>query len=212
MKKFIIHGLKEINDAPGSAGSFKLQINPESIKRNRALTVKNGDAGDTSSAVKQYDSYGDETLDLDFFLDATGVLEGSPAFVDDLIKELTDTIYHYEGDKHKPNYLFIEYGSFSFKSMMTAFNVEYTLFDKNGMGLRAKVHLALTHFKELGEQKSSPDMSHSFTIREGDSLPLLSKQVYGKMDYYLQVAEHNGLTNFRDLEVGSVIEFPPLQR
>ena len=55
-------------------------------------------------------------------------------------------------------------------------------------------------------------MSHAFTIREGDSLPLLCKEVYGKMDYYLQVAEHNGLTNFRELEVGSTIELPPLQR
>lgn len=212
MQKFVIYGVKEINDPPSKGNSFTLQINPEGIKRNRAITVKNAEAGDTSAAVKQYDSYGDETMDLDFYLDATGVLEGSPAYVDDLIEELNATIYHYVGDNHKPNYLYIEYGSFSFRCMMTAYNVDYTLFDINGMALRAKVHLALTHFKELGEQKSSPDMSHSFTIREGDSLPLLSKQVYGKMDYYLQVAEHNGLTNFRELEVGSVIEFPPLQR
>jgi len=96
--------------------------------------------------------------------------------------------------------------------MMTAFNIEFLLFDINGHTLRAKVHLSLKAYVDLQSKKSSPDMSHAFTIREGDSLPMLCKEVYGNMNYYLQVAEHNGLTNFRELEVGSTVEFPPLQR
>lgn len=211
MEKFKIHGLDSIDAAP-SGGGFTLQLNPESIKRNRAITIETAPAGDTSTQVNQYKSYGDETMDLDFFVDATGAIPDSPAFVDDLIDALSEEIYVFSGDIHKPKYLFVEYGTFSFRCMMTAFNVEYTLFDQNGMGIRAKVHLALKSVKSTTEKKSSPDMSHAFTIREGDSLPLLCKQVYGKMDYYLQVAEHNGLTNFRELEIGSVLEFPPLQR
>jgi nucleoid-associated protein YgaU len=96
--------------------------------------------------------------------------------------------------------------------MMTAFSIDFLLFDKDGVALRAKVHLALKGYVQESSKKSSPDMSHSFTIREGDSLPLLCKSVYGDMNYYLQVAEHNGLSNFRELEIGSTLELPPLQR
>lgn len=211
MVNFIIHGLDSIDASPGKDG-YKLKLNPESIKRNRAIVIEAGDAGDTGTQVNQYKTYGDETMDLDFYLDCTGAIPGSPASVDAELELLSQTIYDYAGEIHKPKYLFVEYGSFSFRCMMTAFNTEYLLFDQNGNSLRAKVHLSLKSVKQSTEQKSSPDMSHAFTIREGDSLPLLCKVVYGKMDYYLQVAEHNGLTNFRELEVGSTIELPPLQR
>lgn len=211
MVKFIIHGLDSIDASP-SGGGYTLQLNPESIKRNRAIVIEAGEAGDTGAQVNQYKTYGDETMDLDFFLDGTGAIPGSPDSVDDEIESLSQTIYDYAGEIHKPKYLFVEYGSFSFRCMMTAFNTEYLLFDQDGKALRAKVHLALKSVKQSTVQKSSPDMSHAFTVREGDSLPLLCKEVYGKMDYYLQVAAHNGLTNFRELEVGSVIELPPLQR
>jgi hypothetical protein len=211
MVKFIIHGLDSIDASP-SGGGYTLQLNPESIKRNRAIVIEAGEAGDTGAQVNQYKTYGDETMDLDFFLDCTGAIPGSPDSVDDEIESLSKTIYDYAGEIHKPKYLFVEYGSFSFRCMMTAFNTEYMLFDQDGKALRAKIHLALKSVKQSTAKKSSPDMSHAFTIREGDSLPLLCKEVYGKMDYYLQVAAHNGLTNFRELEVGSVIELPPLQR
>lgn len=211
MVNFKIHGLNAIDENPSGEG-YKLKLNPESIKRNRAIVIEAGEAGDTGTQVNQYKTYGDETMDLDFYLDCTGAIKGMTASVDGELEKLSQTIYDYSGDIHKPKYLFVEYGKFSFRCMMTAFNTEYLLFDKDGKALRAKVHLALKSVKQSTVQKSSPDMSHAFTIREGDSLPLLCKEVYGKMDYYLQVAEHNGLTNFRELEVGSTIELPPLQR
>lgn len=216
MVKFKIHGLQSATAAPSSGGGFELQLNPESIKRNRAIVIEASNAGNVGTQVNQYKTYGDETMDLDFYLDCTGAIPGSPSSVDDVLEKLATEIYEVDGSIHKPKYLFVEYGSFSFRCMMTAFNTEYHLFDKSGKTLRAKVHLSLksltTETAETDSQMSSPDMSHAFTIREGDTLPLLCKEVYGKMDYYLQVAAHNGLTNFRELEVGSVIELPPLQR
>lgn len=214
MIPFKINGTKTLEETP-SGGGYVLTLNPESIKRNRAITIEAGEAGDTGTQVNQYKTYGDETMDLDFYLDCTGAIKGSPMSVDAELTKLQEVIYDFEGDIHKPKYLFVEYGKFNFRCMMTAFNTEYLLFDKNGKTLRAKVHLALKSVKQTTVQttkKSSPDMSHAFTIREGDSLPSLCQQVYGKMDYYLQVAAHNGLTNFRELEIGSTIELPPLQR
>jgi hypothetical protein len=220
MKKFIIHGLNDITAAPSGAG-YELQLNPESIKRNRTIKMGDKTGVDVAGEVVQYVGYGEQTLDLDFFIDGTGAIPSdrgddygskSVSSVDDDLRTLEETIYSFDGSIHKPKYLFVEYGDMNFRCMMTAFNIDFLLFDLNGHTIRAKVHLALKAYADIKGKKSSPDMSHAFTIREGDSLPLLCKQVYGSMDYYLQVAAHNGLTNFRELEIGSTIEFPPLQR
>jgi len=223
MKKFVIYGFKENTEVPGPGSKgYTLQLNPESIKRNRAITIEGKVGIDTAMQKAKYIGYGEETMDLDFFIDGTGAIPAnaqdgksntkSTKSVDAELRDLEKIIYDFESADHKPKYLFVEYGKLSFRCMMTAFNIDYLLFDINGYALRAKVHLSLKGYKEEPEKKESPDMSHAFTIREGDTLPLLCKQVYGKMDYYLQVAEHNGLTNFRELEVGSTIELPPLQR
>lgn len=223
MKKFIIYGFKEIDDVvEANSVGYTLQLNPESIKRNRSISIDTKPGVDTAVQKSTFVGYADETMDLDFYIDSTGAISmtaGDGASdtkktksVDEELKELEEVVYDFESADHKPKYLFVAYGELSFRCMMTAFNIDYLLFDLDGFALRAKVHLSLKGYKELPDTKQSPDMSHAFTIREGDSLPLLCKEVYGKMDYYLQVAEHNGLTNFRELEVGSTIELPPLQR
>lgn len=208
--KFTITGIFEKEDTAGE--TFVFQLNPESLTHNRSLIVESKDVGDTEGQVNQFKSYGDETLDLDFIIDTTGAIPNSPASVDATIDSLVSCCYEYKGEQHKPNYLLVQYGAFTFRCQMTSMTSEYLLFDGFGNALRARIKMSLKGMKIKSEKKSSPDMSHTKTIREGDSLPLLCKEIYGKMDYYLQVAEHNGLTNFRELEIGSNIEFPPLQR
>jgi nucleoid-associated protein YgaU len=49
-------------------------------------------------------------------------------------------------------------------------------------------------------------------VKAGDDLPSLCSQVYGDPLLYLQVAEANGLDNFRELAPGTRIFFPPLAK
>jgi len=60
------------------------------------------------------------------------------------------------------------------------------------------------------ENKSSPDVSHSRVVKSGDTLPLLSKEIYGNASYYLRLAQANNLDDFRNLQPGQAIVFPPL--
>ena len=43
-------------------------------------------------------------------------------------------------------------------------------------------------------------------------MPQLCFAIYGDPRYYLQVADVNGLGNFRDLEAGVNLVFPPLAK
>jgi nucleoid-associated protein YgaU len=49
-------------------------------------------------------------------------------------------------------------------------------------------------------------------VRAGDTLPLLCYQVYEDPSYYLQVAKANNLSNFRKLEQGTELFFPPIAK
>ena len=49
-------------------------------------------------------------------------------------------------------------------------------------------------------------------MKSGDTLPLLSKAMYGSSQYYLRVAQINNLDDFRNLTPGQAIIFPPLEK
>lgn len=206
-----------VTDPEGTSGEcFTCIISPDQISHKRDIRVEEKDVGDTSGPVTQFKSYGPETVDFTLHFDNTGVIPGSEP-VDDLIEDLSKVIYQYDGTIHKPLYHLVSWSSFVFRGQCTSFNVDYTLFKSDGTPLRCKVTLSFKGHKLARERaeegnRNSPDLTHAKTIREGDSLPLMCKEVYGKMDYYLQVAEHNGLTNFRELEIGETIEFPPIER
>jgi nucleoid-associated protein YgaU len=60
------------------------------------------------------------------------------------------------------------------------------------------------------EAKSSPDLTHSRIVKAGDTLPLLSKEIYGTANHYLWIAQQNQLDDFRNLMPGQRLFFPPL--
>lgn len=211
--KLKIVGLKK--PVPGGGPTFSCDFNPENVKHNRSVEINEKKVGDTAGPVTQFQSYGSESLDFELIFDGTNY-NRDPLDVDSTVKELTEIVYNYQGDIHKPYYLLLEWSNFTFIGQVKSYDVDFTLFDIDGKPLRAKVNLSVTIYNDpknnRSSRRNSPDMTHVKTIRVGDSLPLMCKEVYGKMQYYLQVAEHNGLTNFRELEIGETLEFPPLER
>lgn len=47
-------------------------------------------------------------------------------------------------------------------------------------------------------------------VKDGDTLPQLSQEIYNSKDYYVQVAKYNKLNKFRDLTPGMQLIFPPI--
>jgi nucleoid-associated protein YgaU len=59
---------------------------------------------------------------------------------------------------------------------------------------------------------SSPDLTHSVNVKDGDILPLMTHKIYKNQHYYLQVAKVNKLKNFRRLNAGTTLTFPPITK
>ena len=96
-------------------------------------------------------------------------------------------------------------------------SIEFKLFGSDGTPLRA---VAKTKFKGTveddlrvaKENNNSPDLTHIRIVNLGDTLPLMTYRIYGDSKYYLEVAKANNLNQFRKLEVGQKIMFPPIEK
>ena len=125
-----------------------------------------------------------------------------------------------DGKLHEPRFLKISWGEGpleDFDCRLQSADIEYTSFDKNGAPLRAALKAVFVEDKDTPkrvreEGKSSPDLTHARVVRSGDTLPLLCKEIYGSSAHYLRVAQANRLVDFRYLQPGQEIFFPPLER
>ncbi len=123
----------------------------------------------------------------------------------------------YQGDIHKPYELQINWGALELKCILTKLDIDYKLFNPQGFPIRAVATLTCKQstsevLRLAKEKKSSPDLTHIRTVREGDTLLLMSYRIYGDSKYYLEVARVNNLLNFRSLTPGTELIFPPLDK
>ncbi len=167
---------------------------------------------------------------------AAGVGVNDVTYVTRRIEELKKVIYAYKPKDHEPPTVMIIWGDVHpFKGKLDSFQVNYTLFHPSGAPLRAEVQLQFSeHTSDVsgaageiagavgalaglgasigGALLSSPDLTHRRTIKATDTLPLLCGEIYRDTSFYWQVAQANNLTHFRELEVGTELFFPPIER
>jgi hypothetical protein len=191
---------------------FTAMFNPTTFNRKLEIEYADGQGFGTSAASKKFKKIKPQDYDLELLIDGTGA-SGPKKSVPDEITQFMKVCAEYNGEKHRPNYLLISWAKLVLKAVLTSVEVSYTMFDKDGTPLRAKITASFSgtvddDLRSKQEKPSSPDLTHVRTVLEGDTLPLMSERIYGDSKYYVQVAEANGLNNFRNLEPGTQIFFP----
>jgi LysM repeat protein len=196
--------------------NYQVMINPDTIKLNRSIKYNTEQVPDSSEPSIKYQMTPASTLSFDLTLDCTGVVDAKRFDLPQEIKQLLDVVYDYHGDIHRPNFVQISWGvSETFQGVLSSFDTSYTLFKPDGTPLRAKISLSFTSYLDpttlaKKENTSSPDLTHLVDVVLGDSLPGLSKKIYNTPDYYVQLAQFNGLDKFRQLQPGTRLIFPPV--
>jgi nucleoid-associated protein YgaU len=195
---------------------IKVMINPNQYSQAMGVCyTKQQGAGGTGKKVVFNRDKG-EALELALVFDGTGSVPDAPSkSVDDQLADLKRLIYEINGAIHSPNYVQLAWGSLLFKGRLKTMGIDYTLFAPDGTALRAKVKAVFLGYHDntdgrAAQKLSSPDMTHVVTVLAGDTLPLLCHRIYGDSRYYLAVADHNGLDDFRTLEPGRALLFPPI--
>jgi Contractile injection system tube protein len=201
-------------------GQYTVQINPETYKQQLSTEFTRKETLSTQGVVTKFVTQQPPKIWFDFYLDATGVVGKNigakeVSSVTDEIKKFNDVVYKYNGSIHSPNYLKVLWGALSFECRMSDLKVEYPLFAPSGVPLRAMLSPTFEQYispKKLALKaaNSSPDLTHYRIVAAGDTLPLMCHRIYRDSKYYVEVARVNGLIDFRNLEPGQRIFFPPL--
>lgn len=220
LEKFTIEGY-DTAKREGEPTEFEAQYNPTSIYWNHKITYNKKQTINASGQQQDYEFTQAPQLSVTLTIDGTNVdsIGGWAPFapsVNARIKKFKEAAYNYRGNEHEPPYLTVSWGTLEpFHCRLCSFKVTYTLFDRDATPLRAEI--AVKFVGDISaddmakeQQKASPDLTHSRVVRLGDTLPLLTRDVYGSSQSYLDVARYNGLDDFRRLTPGQEVLFPPL--
>lgn len=208
----------------GASKTFEFLIDPDTINTHHENRFNYAKGFNTSGRKADYAFSRSDEMTLKLTLDntlTTEYLPASPFSSGAAVKETVDEFLKYcfymDGDIHEPGYLLVEWGKFNFECRLKSISVSYSKFDDQGTALRANfdtVFVAdMPDAKRIKlENKKSPDITHSRTVLEGQTLTGLTKEVYGDSAHFLTVAKANGLNHFRELKPGSRLHFPPLEK
>lgn len=205
-------------DLATEKGKFSAMINPENYTLDIKMEFNDGQAQGTTGTTPKFKLKNPEELSFEFLFDNTGIIDDNPREnITDDIQSFRDFLMGYDGETHEPKFFKLVWGTLLFKARCTGLNIAYKLFNPDGSPMRA---LCKTTFKELKEEElrvseenaQSPDLTHYRTVKKGDLLPLMCYRIYGDSKYYIQVAKVNKLMNFRKLEAGTELFFPPVEK
>ena len=199
-----------------SGTEMDIPVNPSNYKRNVSIEYNEEQEQGTQGNNPSYSRTPPEEMQFDFVFDNTGVLPGSRK-VDVQIAAFKELAYSVDGDIHRPNFLKILWGSLSFNCILKALTINYTLFKPDGTPVRAMLNTTFLNVVEeerraVEQGNNSPDLTHIRYSKEGDTLALLTYNIYKDASLFPQVAKFNGFTNLRKLKPNTRIVFPPIDR
>jgi LysM repeat protein len=206
---------------PVPSGIFEAQVNPNEITLSYEIEYDSASGHGTTSSRMNFKKAKPGDLSLVFFIDGTGadgkLVNGKPIDVQAKINEF-QLVTGYSGKIHRTSYLKVMWGTLQVKRcVLKSASIAYKLFKPDGIPLRAVITAVFTDnsddkTSQAIAQNESPDLAHLYLVKAGDTLPSLCDRIYGDPNYYLEVARVNQIDNFRRLNVGSKLFFPPLEK
>jgi hypothetical protein len=197
---------------------FVALINPESYSLESKMNFNDGQGQGTTGTQPRFELKPPEELSFEFLFDNTGIINGIPK--PNIAKDLADfkeMLMGYDSQTHEPKFFKLAWGTLLVKGRCTSLTITYKLFNPNGAPIRAVCKATFKgsieeNLRVAIESPFSPDLTHYRLVKKGDTLPLMCYRIYGDSRYYLQVAMANRLTNFRNLQVGDELFFPPIEK
>lgn len=204
------------------SSSFEVMINPGQYTHTRGISYSDESHMGGLGNAQVFDTIKPEQISFDeIVIDGTGAVAPTTAgkarpSVKAQIDQLLAIVYNYSGEQHEPPWVRLLWGTLIFFGRMESMTTNYTLFKPSGEPLRAKINMSFvgamsSQEESLRANRSSPDLSHHVLVVEGDTLPLLCYRIYRDPSYYLDIAAFNRLTDFRRLQPGMQLLFPPLR-
>jgi hypothetical protein len=200
---------------------FVALMNPETYTLETKMEFNFRQGQGTSGSQSRFELKLPEEMSFEFLFDNTGIIDGVGSNgtndIADKIQKFALFLMGHDGETHEPKFFKLAWGTLIFKGRCTALNINYKLFNPDGKPIRAICKVTFKEFKEENlrvaeEDNQSPDLTHYRVVKKGDTLPMMCYKIYGDSRYYIEIARVNKLLNFRKLEFGQELYFPPLTK
>ncbi|MFB2121372.1 LysM peptidoglycan-binding domain-containing protein [Parapedobacter sp. 2B3] len=214
--------------APGE--KFHALINPSTYTCKYEFEYDDTQAGGKSSVKMKFNKIKPQKFTFDFLFDSTGVVRNAaalnisvanpfakPVSVAEQIEDFKKKIIEFKGDTHRPYYLKIHWGTLLFKGVLNQIDIEYKVFTADGTPMRAVAKCSFTesiedNLREAIENKQSPDITHERIFTGAERMDRMAAEIYGRDAYYIAVAAFNKLDGFRNIQPGTKLFFPPIEK
>ncbi|WP_456434541.1 CIS tube protein [Thermosulfuriphilus sp.] len=155
-----------------------------------------------------------ETLQMELVFDTTQ--DNPPGDVREKTGALLKAV-HIDPDLHAPPICEFTWGSVHFRAVIEKVSQRYVLFRDDGVPVRAKVSLSFRRYATVREQQDrkplhSSDVSKTRILSRADNLFLLAWREYGDPEAWRIIAKANELSDPLDVEPGTVLLLPPLNK
>ncbi|HEX8127032.1 MAG TPA: hypothetical protein VF548_15765 [Allosphingosinicella sp.] len=206
---------------------FEVSYNPTELAFTKSAQFADIAVPGLEAPIIQFVRGDAETLSLELFFDSTdgGTGDGATSVTEKVTQ--FQKLVSVDGALHAPPIVRINWGTglpgptiadvqmTEVDVIVTSVARRYTLFNPDGLPLRATVTLQMRVYWTIGEQTDllnyqSADHTRTHAVREGETLPLIAWDAYSDVSKWRVIAEHNGLSQTRDLPVGLILQLPPV--
>lgn len=200
----------------GLESEFEVQFNPTEFTRQKGAQIAEIGIYGIDSPILQFIRGQNEKLTLELFFDTT-----DSGMDDNAISVTTQTNKFYQLVKiqpftHAPPRILFCWGDLIFSAIVESVQERYTLFNPDGIALRATLSLTLREYKTLEEQlwelkPESADHSKQHVVQRGDTFSRIAAREYGNPALWRVIADANpDQPSPRNLTPGTVLIIPPL--
>ena len=213
---------------------FRASFNPTEYTLSKNVQYAEHPIPGLDTPILQFVRGQAETVSLDLFFDTTDKGMGANATP---VTTETDKFYRLvkiNGDQHAPPLCRFTWGETGFpgstfvdhgwtsqnRNSMTcvieSLRQRFSFFNADGVPLRAVLTVGLKEYKSIQQQLhelnlASADQTHSYTLRQGETLNDVANAIYGDPNAWRPIADRNGVADPLAVAAGSILEIPPLR-
>ncbi len=206
-----------------------VQFNPAEFTLSKGAKYAEVAIPGLDSPLLQFVNGENEKLTLELFFDSTD--EGGTGADAVSVTNQLDAFYRLvkvDGELHAPPIVRITWGEGFpgvttdrnqkpmpiFDAVVESVQRKFTLFNSDGLPLRATATVILREYTTLQEQVQqinfrSADHTRVHIVREGETLPQIAFEAYQDPSPWRLIADYNKLLNPRNLRPGMVLHLPP---
>lgn len=223
LRKFSGNALLNIYSTAGKKDTLVCQFNPEEYHITAQGKYSTEERPNKDSPIIQYIGGSVTALNLSLIFDTSASTETTLGLMTTSVKnnKATDvsdyiailfSLVRVAGELHRPPAVEFTWGSLYLCGFTQSIDVTYTMFERGGMPVRAKVKLGIVspNLEELSQPLQSPDRTKCRVLTEGTNIWSIAQAEYDDAGYWREIAKANQIMDPLAVPIGTVLKIPAL--